>query len=311
MNLLSLTGGLGNQLFQFAVGIYVSKGKELRIIGSLGNPRLNENGSPQILDYELPEFSQFIAAPRYLFTQKVAGYALRSSIAPRSFERKRFFDTPKKYFQNLILSLYLKSNIEVLTSKGVGYSPLNVRESNLIIGYFQTFKWANDPFTLGQLNSLKLKNPDRIFPLITAPCDRRLIVHVRRGDYRIEPKFGCLSLQYYKDALSSILNKQVIESIWFFSDEILDLSQILPNDLNTKIEIADYSNSKFTPIENLELMKYGKYYIIGNSSFSWWGAFLSKSSAPHVIAPRPWFKSLQEPVDLIPNNWYRNHAIFE
>ena len=138
----------------------------------------------------------------------------------------------------MILSLYLKSNIEVLTSKDVGYSPLNVRESNLIIGYFQTFKWANDPFTLGQLNSLKLKNPDRIFPLITAPCDRRLIVHVRRGDYRIEPKFGCLSLQYYKDAVSSILNKQVIESIWFFSDEILDLSQILPNDLNTKIEIV-------------------------------------------------------------------------
>ena len=99
MNLLSLTGGLGNQLFQFAVGIYVSKGKELRIIGSLGNPRLNENGSPQILDYELPEFSQFIAAPRYLFTQKVAGYALRSSIAPRSFERKRFFDTFKNIFK--------------------------------------------------------------------------------------------------------------------------------------------------------------------------------------------------------------------
>jgi len=311
MNLVSLTGGLGNQLFQFAAGIYVSKGKELSIISSLGNPRLNEHGLPQILDYELPEFSKFITAPRYLFAQKVAGYALRSSIAPRSIERKKFFDIPKKHFQNLVLSLYLKSNIEVLTSKDVGYSPLNLRESNLMIGYFQSFKWANDAFTLRQLKSLKLKSPDRIFPLITTPYDKRLIVHVRRGDYRLEPKFGCLSMQYYKDAISSILNKQVIESIWFFSDEILDLYHFLPNDFNSKIEIADYSNSKFTPIENLELMKYGKFYIIGNSSFSWWGAFLSKSSAPHVIAPHPWFRSLPEPVDLIPSSWFRNHAIFE
>ena len=56
-------------------------------------------------------------------------------------------------------------------------------------------------------------------------------------------------------------------------------------------------------VETLEKMRFGSGYIIGNSTFSWWGAFLSYSPTPPTIAPTPWFIGLDNPRDLIPNEW--------
>jgi hypothetical protein len=51
-------------------------------------------------------------------------------------------------------------------------------------------------------------------------------------------------------------------------------------------------------------MQFGGAHIIANSTFSWWGAYLSRSTKI-VIAPGSWFKDLEEPLDLIPPEWKR------
>gem|GEM_PF-2591967 len=49
-----------------------------------------------------------------------------------------------------------------------------------------------------------------------------------------------------------------------------------------------------------------KNHIIANSSFSWWGAWLSENPHKEVIAPKQWFNALEADTrDLIPNNWKR------
>jgi len=50
-------------------------------------------------------------------------------------------------------------------------------------------------------------------------------------------------------------------------------------------------------------MRFGKGYIIANSTFSWWGARLSYEEEPDVIVPKPWFAQAEVPIDLIPSNW--------
>jgi hypothetical protein len=58
-----------------------------------------------------------------------------------------------------------------------------------------------------------------------------------------------------------------------------------------------------SPSETLELMRYGRAYVIANSSFSWWGAYLRMNHRASVYAPKKWFKGMEDPADLIPPDW--------
>jgi len=58
--------------------------------------------------------------------------------------------------------------------------------------------------------------------------------------------------------------------------------------------------------EDLRLLKNCKHFIIANSSFSWWGAWLSTNPSKLVIAPKRWMKDEGYIVkDLLPENWIK------
>jgi hypothetical protein len=50
-------------------------------------------------------------------------------------------------------------------------------------------------------------------------------------------------------------------------------------------------------------MRNMKGYVIGNSTFSWWAARLKYDHSAVVVAPVPWFKSMNDPEGLIPGDW--------
>ena len=130
-----------------------------------------------------------------------------------------------------------------------------------------------------------------------------IALHIRRTDYiaNSDNHFN-LPLYYYKAALEHFdSNRNVI----VFSD---DPAWCQEQDL--------FSDDRFMISENTDnrvdlcLMSLCNDFIIANSSFSWWGAWLSQNKNKKVIAPVQWFGKTgytknHDTKDLIPNDWIR------
>ncbi len=302
--LVSLTGGLGNQLFQLAGASSLSPSK-LTLITRFGVPRTTE-GVPDVFYYKLPPHIELENATQDpIAFRKTVGYLLRMGVAPRSFEQNRHFRLFATFTAQILLSLRLRQFLEVYVANGVGFSSLQTNKNKvLLIGYFQTRKYLESNHVNSLFQSLELKSKPEI--LINheslASVEAPLVVHVRLGDYRLETSFGILTEEYYQ-CIGTLWNSGNYKKIWLFSDEPLEAIDVIPKNLRQYVRVINDSNEN--PATTLELMRLGNGYVIANSSLSWWGAKLSKTSNPAVIAPTPWFKSMQEPEELIPREWQR------
>jgi hypothetical protein len=123
-------------------------------------------------------------------------------------------------------------------------------------------------------------------------------LHIRRGDYLGKQDYHPIcSMEYYEEALSK-LNADI--PVVIFSDDVrwCKAQEIFESDRF----LVSESNSN---VVDLCLMTMCDYHIVANSSFSWWGAWLSNSK--RVIAPKNWFgdKAELDDSDLVPERWER------
>lgn len=166
-----------------------------------------------------------------------------------------------------------------------------------IQGYFQTEKYFKHI-------ELEIKQDFEFKDEIIEPCkdmissiNRPISLHIRRTDYLTNPNHTSLDLLYYKKALNEFGKDS---TILVFSDDPdwCNQQEIFSDD---RFLIAE-GNSNYV---DLCLMTLCSGHIIANSSFSWWGAWLSESNK--VIAPSGWFKGSKnehlDTKDIIPKNW--------
>ena len=185
---------------------------------------------------------------------------------------------------------------------GIGYVG-SKSKANFLIGYFQTFVYASELNVSKKLDSLRLANPTKQVTELINHSKLESPLIIRRGDYAKESGFGLLGDEYYLEAIKDLFSTSEFKSIWVFSDEISKVAGMFDDKFNLPIRyIGDVDNSASAL---LEVMRHGKGFIIGNSSFSWWAAYLRYDKQAKVIAPTPWFAEQSEPKDLIPPDWRR------
>ncbi len=306
---LSLTGGLGNQLFQIAAAVAIARNDHVVVEWINSRPRLNKMGKPEIADFVLPENVIFHKKKRFnSLSSKSIGFLLRVGVNPKRYENSRIFVSVISFLASTINVPVFGRYVPIVVNRGVGYFPgisLKHGSRQHLVGYFQTYKWIEKSQQEGILKNLSIgvKSPELVQLTEFAASENPLIVHMRFGDYRSEESFGLLTSEYYHESISELCRTVLYKSIWVFSDEIAQAKMYLEGlKINQIRFISDVANSSS---QTLEAMRLGKGYVIGNSSFSWWAAKLSYSKDALIIAPAPWFIGQTEPTDLIPLNWIR------
>lgn len=307
-----LTGGLGNQLFQLATGLSRER-SQLILDWKLGNPRLNKSGNPDITDFQLPNGVQTRSRyKRNKIYSKISGYLLREGLEPTRIEKLLGIGKITAYMLGKLLFFRYRHVVKVVQATDNGFFEIDdVSENEFLIGYFQSFHWANLSLVEERLHAINLIEPssELLGFLQEIRNVETVMIHVRLGDYKYHENFGIPSHEYYEAAMNELLKLRKIEKILLFSNESdLALSYIPVQWHELIYTVPDFSGSS---AETLEAMRHAKNYIIGNSTLSWWGAKLSYTKNAHVFAPQPWFKSSPEPTDLIPPKWNRKDAFYK
>ena len=165
-----------------------------------------------------------------------------------------------------------------------------------LYGFFQTEKYFK--------NVEDIIRKDFIFKEeILGPCDdmmqgvleggRVVGLHIRRQDYLTNPNHQFVGLDYYKRALSKFPSD--IQVLVFSDDSKWCHEQSLFNDDRFMISEND------SGYVDMCLMTMCTDFIIGNSSFSWWAAWLGNRGK--VIAPKNWFPDDKDTSDLYCDGW--------
>ena len=197
---------------------------------------------------------------------------------------------------------YIDVDRPTVIEKGFGFDQdlfNNCPDWVTIQGFFQTEKYFKHI-------EKEIKNDFTFRDEISDPCndmistlDNPIALHIRRGDFLINSaNHHNLPMTYYENGLDCFdEDRQVVifsdDPEWCFEQKLFDNDRFL----------VSQSNS---PYHDLYLMTQCSDFIIANSTYSWWGAWLCMNPFKEVIYPNRWFgpnNASKSTADLFPRSW--------
>ncbi len=286
MIIVNILGGLGNQMFQYALyrSLLEKKNDVKYDLSGFGNYELH-NG------YELNRL--------FNITENIATKeectSLKDSNTFLGKVKKKVFGSKKTH----------------VIDKDFKFDP-SVFELNqaYLDGYWQSEKYftsIEDIIRKEFTFKLPMQDPRNKEIVEKMKTTNSVSLHVRRGDYVTNPSAAKVhgnicTLDYYEKAIKLVNNKVQDPVFFVFSDDIEWAKE------NLNIEHAEYIdwNKGENSYLDMQLMSNCKNNIIANSSFSWWGAWLNSNKEKTVIAPSRWFNDPSlNTKDIVPNNWLK------
>lgn len=293
MIIVRLVGGLGNQMFEYALGrcLALKNGVALKLdISSYRRDRLRT--------YRLGHFNiiEEFARPEEI-----------EALVRMDPGGGRFARLGAKI--NRVYNRVFNHAYVVDRQRGFDPSVLRRRGDVYLNGYWQSEKYFKDvEGVIRQELTVKTASGPQSQELAAAISSAESVsLHVRRGDNVSNPDLykyiGICSIDYYRAAVDLMKERLKEPRLFVFSDDhewVRDCFRPgLPFTLVTH-------NGEERDYEDFGLMTLCKHHIIANSSFSWWAAWLCENPSKVVVAPRRYFAtSKYTDKDLIPDEWIR------
>ena len=280
MNIIRMTGGMGNQMFQYALFLKLtSLGREVKF--------------DDVSEYE----GRDNARPYMLF--------------PFGIKYPRATEEEIKTITDGFMYLSHRIRRKILGRKTLEYhekdcnfdSKVLEKDPAYLTGYFQSDKYFEDivdqvraTFTFTHVIfdniSGELMEKVREYENKTDGC-YSVSIHIRRGDYlESDEVYGGICTQIYYERAIALIRKHHPEAVFFVFSNEDDFADRWCH------EKEDTQGGTFIPVLGFSedmgylamyLMCRCRSHIIANSSFSWWGAYLNPRSDKMVIAPSKWF----------------------
>lgn len=265
MYIIKIMGGLGNQLFSYAFAYALAK----------------KNKTELLLDKVIYHtYYKLRACELDQFNIKYTGTIIDKSFGAGKIQRKIY-----NIYHSLILKYKYKAHlIEEMDSFSFREFELKDTENYHFFGYWQNYRYFHE-FKEELVREFvpKIINDELKNAISYLESRKPIIVHIRRGDYKSYRGGACLSLKYYYSAINYLRSaSDSNREIMIFTDDIDYCKEKFSSYCNIK-----YFSELFhlSDINEFYAMTKGDSYIIANSTFSWWAAYLSNSIHKVVIAP--------------------------
>jgi Glycosyl transferase family 11 len=302
MIITSLTGGLGNQMFQYAAGLALAEHRrtvlKLDVSWFRENPAYEAHNRYALSCLHVTE--QFATEEEI---DRVRGVALTRT-------------------ERWSISLARRLRLYRYASRHAGranwhrpatfrYDPefFSLPDPTYLNGMFQSEKFFSPIASLLRAHfSVRYPAPDAVAALAARiKSGPSAALHFRRGDYQRNATFkseiGVVGYPYYAAAVRRIREHSPDATLYIFSDDIESVArEFSPPGPHVFVRCV----AAWHPWDKLRLMALCDHIAIANSTFSWWAAWLNPSPTKLVFAPEPWFgQSGHDSTDLVPETWIR------
>jgi hypothetical protein len=294
MIITQLHGGLGNQLFQYAAGraLALKQGRSLYL-------DMRRFGPKQARQVEITKL-------------RISARLLPNWAA-------RLFDEPRpgqiaKWATRKVVDCCWATRFE---DREHGFDPeiRKLRGRSYLRGYWQTEKYFAEIRDVLREEFTSIEPPRKEISQYVERVaqEESLCLHVRRGDYVSHPKYrqthGALAAGYYTGAAEAILDSVRGAKVYVFSDDPGWAAREFEGAFPLTMVSGEVTQ---TGVEDFVVMRACRHFVVANSTFSWWAAWLGEAEGSRVVAPQPWLRSVPSfERDLVPARWGRRSAEFD
>lgn len=282
------SGGLGNQLYQFAFMLYLQK--------------LGFQATPDFSEFTYYSFHQGLELNKVIHTkyeQEICHVEKSRKQWYRIFSDKLGFWLRFKHL--MFVNKYFDHLVQEDPSLFYKYEDISHLKRLILKGHWQQ---------LGYVEAVKEELLSHVnLDLLTNSREQEIVeqmrntdsvsIHVRRGDYLKESQYQVIKgFGFYEKAIAEIKKYCPNATFYVFSD---DIAWVKSQMKEKNVVYVDW-NTGANSFKDMLLMSLCKHNIIANSTFSWWGAFLNINPDKKVICPSYWMVG-EKTEGRVPQDW--------